>query len=84
VISASGYGGGLTAHMDVTSVFETSGDDQFSESGAVLHFDTANQTLYFSADGTTGSAVALAQVQAGVTINPHDCSSCEQAVASGT
>jgi VCBS repeat-containing protein len=72
VISASGYGGGLTAHMDVTSVFETSGDDQFSGGGAVLHFDTGNQTLYFSADGTTGSAIALAQVQAGVMINPHD------------
>ncbi|MEA2898721.1 MAG: hypothetical protein QOJ84_4336 [Bradyrhizobium sp.] len=72
VMSASGYGGGLTAHMDVTSVFETSGDDQFSGSGAVLHFDTANQTLYFSADGTTGSAIAIVEVQAGVTINPHD------------
>jgi VCBS repeat-containing protein len=72
VISAGGYGGGLTAHMDVTSVFESSGDDQFSGSGAVLHFDTGNQTLYFSADGTTGSAFALAQVQAGVMINPHD------------
>jgi VCBS repeat-containing protein len=71
-ISASGYGGGLTANMDVTSVFETTGDDQFTGSGAVLHFDTANQTLYFSADGTTGSEIALAQVQAGVTINPHD------------
>ncbi|MHB8271396.1 VCBS domain-containing protein [Bradyrhizobium sp.] len=72
VMSASGYGGGLTAHMDVTSVFETSGDDQFSGSGAVLHFDTGNQTLYFSADGTQASAIAIAQVQAGVTINPHD------------
>jgi VCBS repeat-containing protein len=72
VISANGYGGGLTANMDVTSVFESSGDDQFSGSGAVLHFDTANQTLYFSADGTTGSAITLVQVQAGVTINPHD------------
>jgi VCBS repeat-containing protein len=72
VISANGYGGGLTANMDVTSVFESSGDDQFSGGGAVLHFDTANQTLYFSADGTTASAIALAQVQAGVTINPHD------------
>jgi Ca2+-binding RTX toxin-like protein len=70
-ISASGYGGGLTANMDVTSVFESSGDDQFS-GAAVLHFDTANQTLYFSADGTTASAIALAQVRAGVTINPHD------------
>jgi VCBS repeat-containing protein len=71
-VSASGYGGGLTANMDVTSVFETSGDDQFSGSGAVFHFDTANQTLYFSADGTTASEITLAQVQAGVTINAHD------------
>jgi VCBS repeat-containing protein len=71
-VSASGYGGGLTANMDVTFVFETSGDDQFSGSGAVFHFDTANETLYFSADGTTASAITLAQVQAGVTINPHD------------
>ena len=53
-------------------MFETSGDDQFSGSGAVFHFDTANQTLYFSADGTTGSEITLVQVQAGVTINPHD------------
>jgi VCBS repeat-containing protein len=72
VVSANGYGGGLSANMDVTSVFETSGDDQFSGSGAVFHFDTANETLYFSADGTTTSAITLAQVQAGVTINPHD------------
>jgi VCBS repeat-containing protein len=72
VVSANGYGGGLSANMDVTSVFETSGDDQFSGSGAVFHFDTANETLYFSADGTTTSAITLAQVQTGVTINPHD------------
>ena len=71
-ISASGFGGGLTAGMDVTSVFETSGDDQFSGSGAVFHFDTANQTLYFSADGTQASAITVATVQAGVTLNPHD------------
>jgi VCBS repeat-containing protein len=71
-VSANGFGGGLTAGMDATSVFETSGDDQFSGSGAVFHFDTANETLYFSADGTQGSAVAVVQVQAGVTINPHD------------
>jgi VCBS repeat-containing protein len=71
-ISASGYGGGLTPNMDVTSLFETSGDDQFSGSGAEFHFDTANQTLYFSADGTQASVHTLLQVQAGVTINPHD------------
>ena len=34
--------------------------------------DTANETLYFSADGTQASAITLVQVQAGVTINPHD------------
>jgi len=71
-VSASGYGGGLTAGMDVTSIFESSGDDQFSGSGAEFHFDTANQTLYFSADGSQASAHTLLQVQAGVTINPHD------------
>ena len=53
-------------------MFETSGDDQFSGSGAVFHFDSANQTLYFSADGTQESAITVATVQAGVTINPHD------------
>jgi VCBS repeat-containing protein len=71
-VSASGFGGGLTAGMDVTPIFETSGDNQFSGFGAEFHFDTANQTLYFSADGTTASAAALVQVQTGVTINPHD------------
>ena len=70
-ISASGYGGGLTAGMDVTSIFETSADDQFS-GFAEFHFDTANQTLYYSADGTQASAITIAQVQTGVTINPHD------------
>jgi hypothetical protein len=58
--------------MDVTSIFETSGDDQFSGAGAEFHFDTANQTLYFSGDGTTASEIALAHVQAGVTIHAHD------------
>jgi VCBS repeat-containing protein len=71
-VSASGFGGGLTAGMDVTPIYETSNDNQFSGFGAEFHFDTANQTLYFSADGTTASAIALAQVQAGVTLNPHD------------
>ncbi|MBR0756666.1 VCBS domain-containing protein [Bradyrhizobium jicamae] len=71
-ISANGFGGGLAAGMDVTPIFETSGDDQFSGFGAEFHFDTANQTLYFSADGTQASAVAIATVQAGVMLNPHD------------
>ena len=71
-VSASGFGGGLTAGMDVTAIYETSGDNQFSGSGAEFHFDAANQTLYFSANGTTAAEQALAQVQAGVTIHPHD------------
>jgi VCBS repeat-containing protein len=71
-VSASGFGGGLTAGMNVTPIFEASADGQFSGFGAEFHFDTANQTLYFSADGTTASEHVLAQVQAGVTINSHD------------
>ncbi|MGH6710962.1 MAG: VCBS domain-containing protein, partial [Bradyrhizobium sp.] len=71
-ISANGFGGGLSVGMNVSSLFETSGDDQFSGSGAVFHFDSANQTLYFSADGTQASAITVATVQAGVTINPQD------------
>jgi VCBS repeat-containing protein len=71
-VSASGYGGGLTAGMDVTPLFETSNDNQFSGFGAEFHFDTANQTLYYSADGSQASAIALAQVQAGVTLHAHD------------
>jgi VCBS repeat-containing protein len=71
-ISAGGFGGGLTAGMNTTSVFESSADGQFSGSGAVFHFDTSNQTLYFSADGTQTSVIAVAQVQAGVILNAHD------------
>ncbi|UPK25131.1 beta strand repeat-containing protein [Bradyrhizobium sp. 195] len=68
-VSASGFGGGLTAGMDVT--FETSGDDMFS-GFSQFHFDTANQTLYYSADGTQGAAVAVVSVQSGVLLNQHD------------
>lgn len=68
-VSASGFGGGLAAGMDVT--FETSGDDVFS-GASQFHFDTGNQMLYYSADGTQGAAVALASVQNGVLLNQHD------------
>jgi VCBS repeat-containing protein len=71
-ISAANFGAGLAPGMDVTPLFETSSDDQFAGFGAIFHFDTANQTLYFSPDGSTGSAVALAQVQAGVVLHAHD------------
>ncbi|WP_164938261.1 beta strand repeat-containing protein [Bradyrhizobium guangzhouense] len=70
-ISASNFGGGITAGMDVNSTFETSADNAFS-GAAEFHFDTGNQTLYFSADGTQGSAIAVVAVQAGAVINPHD------------
>lgn len=68
-VSASGFGGGLAAGMDVT--FETSSDDVFS-GASQFHFDTGNQTLYYSADGTQGAAVALVSVQNGVLLNQHD------------
>ena len=71
-MSASGFGGGLTAGQDVTSIFETSGDDQFSGSGAVFHFDTANQTLYFSADGTQASAITVVAGPGRRTLHAHD------------
>ncbi|RXH08752.1 hypothetical protein EAS56_27955 [Bradyrhizobium guangzhouense] len=70
-ISASGFGGGLTAGMDVTSTYESSADNSFS-GAAEFHFDTANQTLYFSADGTQGSAHAIVAAQLGAIINAHD------------
>ncbi len=70
-ISASGFGAGLSAGMDASPVFETSGDNAFQSVFSVFHFDTANQTLYYSADGG-GTEIALAQVQVGVTLNPHD------------
>jgi VCBS repeat-containing protein len=71
-IGANSFGGGLVAGQDVSSIFETSGDDQFSGFGAEFHFDTANQTLYFSSDGTQASAITVVQIQAGVLLNPHD------------
>jgi len=58
--------------MDVSPVFETSSDNMFQSPFSLFHFDTANQTLYYSPDGTTASEIALAQVQAGVVLQPHD------------
>lgn len=66
-----GFGGGLTAGMDVTSTFETTADNTFS-GAAEFQFDAAKQTLYFSADDSQASANAVAAVQAGAVINPHD------------
>jgi VCBS repeat-containing protein len=71
-LSAAGFGGGLTAGMDLSSVFETSADSQFASSDSRLHFDTGNQTLYFSADGTSASEVAVAELQAGTMLQSNN------------
>ena len=71
-VSAAGFGSGLTPGMDVSPLFETTGDDQFQGFGAIFHFDTANETLYFSSDGTTASAIALVQFQPGVVLHAND------------
>jgi hypothetical protein len=71
-VSAGNFGGGLAVNMDVTGIFETSNDNLFQASTSRFHFNTANQTLYYSPNGTTGSEVALAQLEAGVTLHPTD------------
>jgi Ca2+-binding RTX toxin-like protein len=71
-VSAAGFGGGLAVGEDVTSIFETSGNSTFTSTADRFHFDTANHGLYFSADGTTGHEVLLAQVTNGATIHPND------------
>jgi VCBS repeat-containing protein len=71
-VSASGFGGGLTAGADTAALFEASNDNQFQSGASRFHFDTSEQTLYYSVDGTTASEVALAQIQVGVTLHPHD------------
>jgi hypothetical protein len=38
----------------------------------VFHFDTSDQTLYFSAVGTQTSVTTVALLQAGAVLNAHD------------
>jgi Ca2+-binding RTX toxin-like protein len=74
-VSATGFGGQLAANEDVTSVFQTASNANFSGAGGgkgQFLFDTANHTLYYSADGATAAAHAIAQIEAGVTLTPHD------------
>jgi VCBS repeat-containing protein len=71
-ISASRFGGGLTPGMDLSTLFETSSDNQFVSPISLFHFDTGNQTLYFSADGTTGSEVAVTELQAGTELQANN------------
>jgi Ca2+-binding RTX toxin-like protein len=71
-VSAGGFGGGLTPGMDLSAVFETSGDNQFVSADSRFHFDTGNQTLYYSADGTSGSEVAMAELPAGTILQANN------------
>jgi hypothetical protein len=34
--------------------------------------DIANHTLYYRATRSAGTAIAIAQIEAGVTLHPHD------------
>lgn len=69
-ISSAAFGAGLTAGMDLSPVFESTADAEFL--GALFHYDTSSQRLYFSADGTTASAVVVAQLQAGAVLHAND------------
>jgi Ca2+-binding RTX toxin-like protein len=74
-VSAGSFGGGLTQGEDVSSVFQTASNANFSGAGGgqgQFLFDTANHTLYYSANGTTGAEHAIAQLEAGVAVMPHD------------
>jgi hypothetical protein len=73
-ISASGFGGGLTAGMDPATVFGSSADATFGSATERFHFDTTTDTLYFDADGTAGGSapVALTQFQNNVNILASD------------
>jgi VCBS repeat-containing protein len=67
-ISASAFGAGLTP--GVAPTFESTPDAEFF--GSTFHYDTTTSTLYFSADGTTPSAMAIAHFQNGVFLNAND------------
>ena len=67
---AAAFGAGLTPGQDTAGIFESTADADFL--GNLFHYDTANQTLYFSSDGTTASAITVAQFQSGVLLNAHD------------
>jgi VCBS repeat-containing protein len=69
-ISAAAFGSGLTPGMDTAFVFESSPDDQFF--GSLFHYDTTNQALYFSSDGTNAAVTLLAQFQPGVVLEAND------------
>jgi VCBS repeat-containing protein len=67
-ILASGFS--LTLGQDPGTVFESSDDDQFIF--ANFHYDNSTQTLYYSPDATTVSAVVVATFQPGVQLHAND------------
>jgi Ca2+-binding RTX toxin-like protein len=69
-ISAAAFGGGLTPGQDTSGIFESTGDAEFF--GSLFHYDTSNQILYFSSDGTTASAIVVAQFQPSVDLHSQD------------
>jgi large repetitive protein len=70
-VSASGFGGQLTAgEIFNTTQVQTAGNATFTDPAERFLFDTANHTLYYSADGTTGNEHALAIMNLVAAINP--------------
>lgn len=69
-ISAAAFGGGLTPGQDTSGIFESTADAEFF--GSLFHYDTSDQILYFSQDGTTASAIVVAQFQPGVDLHSQD------------
>jgi T1SS-143 domain-containing protein len=73
-VSAAGFGGELVAGQDLGAggAFGSDGTTNFASSSERFHFDTANQTLYYSSTGSAATAIALAHIEAGVQLNAHD------------
>lgn len=71
-VSAIDFGSDLAVGMDMSAAFESSSDAEFISGSARFHYDTTAATLYYSGDGTTASAIVLAQLQAGVILNHND------------
>ena len=53
-------------------MFQTAANATFTSPTERFQFDTANHTLYYGASGSGGAAIAIAQVEAGVTVTAHD------------
>jgi Ca2+-binding RTX toxin-like protein len=70
-ILASAFGGGLTAGTDASApgMFGSDATDNFASGAERFHFNTATHTLLYSADGSSGSAVQLAVLENGGTID---------------